>query len=201
MGINLALVLAHSLEAADLVAFPERAGSSIRLQRAAEQLWQVMSPRWPNLNPVNEFSTFLPDERLSASEVMAAWKQGKDLPSFWWAGFHLNFGEGAVAAIHVEKLAGFVLDLDGLRSPLQECAHALASELRSPTLVYGPDSFSPFQTTLCIEDGRSLAAMLSEANRLCGPPAVTIREMADQAEELNLDRDCYFVEAVHCDEQ
>lgn len=42
--------------------------------------------------------------------------------------------------------------------------------------------------------------MLAEANRLCGPPAATIRQMADQAEELNLDRDCYFVEAVHCEE-
>ena len=33
MGINLALVLNHSLEAADLVAFPERVLSSVRMQQ------------------------------------------------------------------------------------------------------------------------------------------------------------------------
>lgn len=201
MGINLALVLSHSLEAADLVAFPERVLSSVRMRRAAEHLWQVMGPRWSNLGLVKEFSTFLPGERLSVSDIMAAWERGEDVPSFWWAGFHLNFGKRVVAAIHIEKLSGFVLDIDGLRSPLHMCAQALAHELRSSKIVYGPDSCSPFQDALCVEEGVSLAEILSNAKRRCGVPAGTIREMADEAEERNLDSRCYCVETIDLEEQ
>ena len=134
MGITVALVLSHSLEAADLVAFPERVLSSVRMRHAAECLWQVMHPRWSNLGLVNEFSTFLPGERFSASDVMSAWKRREDGPSFWWAGFHFKFGERAAVAVHIEKLSGFVLNT-GLRSSLQVCAHALARELRSSEIV------------------------------------------------------------------
>jgi hypothetical protein len=201
MGINLAVVLGHSLQAADLLAFPERVLSSVRMQRSAERLWHVMRPRWPNLGLVSEFSTFLPRERLAVSDVMAAWEPGQDVPSFQWAGFNLYFGKRAVAAIHIEKLSGFVLDLDRLRSPLQMCAQALARELRSSTIIYGPDSFSPFQEVLCVEEGVSVAEIVSNAKRRCGVPAGSIREMADEAEELSLYSRCYYVEAIDLEVQ
>ena len=201
MGINLALVLSHSLEAADLITLPERVLSSVRMRRSAEGLWQVMRPRWPGLGPVNEFSAFVPRERLSVSDVTASWTRGEDVPSFSWAGFHLYFGKRAVAAVHIEKLSGFVLDLDGLRTPLQMCAQALASELRSPRIMYGPDSFSPFEGVLGVEDGVSLAEIFSNAKRRCGDAAGSIREMADEAEELNLDSRCYCVETIDLEDR
>ena len=200
MGINLALVLSHSLDAVDVVGFPERVQSSVRMGRAAEQLWQVMRPRW-DLGSAIEFSTFMPEERLSVSDVTATWKRG-DVPKFSWAGFRLYFGERAVAAFHIEKLAGFVLDLNGLRSPLQMCAHALACELRSSEILYGPDNFSRFEKALGVEQGVSLAENLSAAKRECGVPAGSIREMADQnGEELNLDSSCYYVETIDLEER
>ena len=132
---------------------------------------------------------------------MASWTRGEDVPSFSWAGFHLSFGQRAVAAVHIEKLSGFVLDLDGLRSPLQMCAQALASELRSPKIMYGPDSCSPFEDVLCVEDGVSLAEISSNARRRCGVPAGSIREMADEAEELYLDSRCYCVQTIDLEDQ
>jgi hypothetical protein len=138
----------------------------------------------------------VPTEPLTVSEATEAWKRGHDVPSFEWAGFTLNFGAKAVGAVHIEKLVGFVLDCDALRSPLQTCAQALARELRSPEIVYGPDSFSPFQEALGVEDGSSLAEILSSAQRSFGLPVGTIREMAGDDGELNLDRRCYYVETI-----
>jgi hypothetical protein len=204
MGIDLAVVLSHSLEAADLVAFPERVLSSIRMRHAAEQLWQVMQPRWPDLGTVTEFLSFQSEQQVSVSDVSTAWNRvDGDIPSFWWAGFHVCFGRHGVAAIHIEKLVGFVLDIDGLRNPLRSCAQALAHELRSSRIVYGPDAFSPFQhaISVCLEDGGSLTDALWDAERRCGVPVSTIREMADEAEELNLDSKCYCVETVDREEQ
>jgi hypothetical protein len=200
MGINLAVVLGHSLEASDIVTLPGRVLSSVRMRRSAEHLWQVMRPRWANLGPLSEFSALLSRERVSVSDVMAAWERGEDVPSFSWAGFNLRFGKRAVEAVHIEKLTGFVLDLDGLRSPLQMCAQALAHELRSSKIMYGPDSFSPFQEVLNVEDGVSLAEMFSNAMHRCGVPAGSIREMANHAEELNLDSRCYCVEAIELED-
>jgi hypothetical protein len=99
-------------------------------------------------------------------------------------------------ASHLEKFAGFVLDLDGLRRPLQMCAQALAFELPSSTIVYGPDSASPFQEALCVVQGGSLSEILSVVKVKCGVPANSIREMADEDEELRLERRCYYIETV-----
>lgn len=129
-------------------------------------------------------------------DVEVAWKHG-ELPRFHWAGFSLYFGQAAVRAVHIEKLAGFVLDVEGLRNALGSCVHALARELHSPRIVYGPDSFSPFQEVLDVDKGRSLEEILSDAKRLCGAAAGSIRGMADENEELNLDLGCYFIETVH----
>jgi hypothetical protein len=195
MGVDLAIILGHSLRPAELLAFPERALASTRMRSAAQQLWQVMRPRWPNLGRVEDFSAFLPCEHLSENDVMATWGRG-DAPSFNWAGFHLYFGKRAAAAIHLEKLAGFVLDHDQLRDPLQACARALASELRSPSIVYGPDSSSPFEDVLYVEEGASLPEILANARRTCGVAARSIREMDDEDEDLNPQQGCYYVEAV-----
>lgn len=200
MGIDLAVVLGHSLGGAELLAFPERALASVRMQQAARQLWQVMRPRWPNLGQVEEFAMFVTSERLSEDELLAAWERG-DTPSFEWAGFHLYFGRQAVEATHIEKLAGFVLDLDQLRGPLQACARALACELRSPSIVYGPDSSSPFEVALDVVACSSLPEILAIARRSCGAPARSIREMAGDDESPNLDRSCYYVEVVELGER
>ena len=122
--------------------------------------------------------------------------EGKDTFPFQWAGFNVRFGTRAVQAVHIEKLAGFVRDLNGLRDPLRACAQALARELHSSKVVYGPDCFSPFGRVHGVEDGVSLDEILSDARQLCGEPVGSIREMADQDEDLNLDRRCYFVEPI-----
>ena len=199
MGINLLVALSHSLEAEELVALPARVLLSVRMRSSAERLWQAMRPRWPNLRQLDEFTAFVPAERLSVSDVNTSWTRGKNLPTFSWAGFQLYFGKRAVEAIHIEKLWGFVLDRDGLRTPLQMCAQALAKELRSARIMYGPDSFSPFQGTLRVEEGASLAEILPNARRRCGDPAESIRDMADEAEELNLETRCYYVETIDLD--
>ncbi|MEX0702316.1 MAG: hypothetical protein WD069_09495 [Planctomycetales bacterium] len=195
MGINLALVLGHSLGAAELLALREHASASPSMRRSAGQLWQVMRPRWANLHGLEEFAMFVAGGRLSEDEIQAAWARG-DTPSYQWAGFHLYFGRRAIQATHMEKLAGFVLDLDQLRDPLQACAKVLACELRSPFIVYGPDSSSPFEEALEVGAGSSLPELLSIARRKCGDPAPSIREMADAEEDLRLDRNCYHVENI-----
>jgi hypothetical protein len=195
MGINLAVVLGLSLGAAELLTFRDHASASPNMRRSAGQLWQVMRPRWANLGRSGDFAKFVAGERLSEDEILTAWGRG-DTPSYQWAGFHLYFGRRAIEATHMEKLAGFVLDLDQLRDPLQACARALACELRSPFIVYGPDSASPFEQVLDVGAGSSLPELLSIARRKCGDPAPSIREMADAEEELRLDRNCYYVEIV-----
>ena len=85
MGIKLVLILSHSMDAADLVAFPERVRSSVLMRRAAEHLWQAIRPRWENLAPVDEFLTVLATEHFSVSDVITAWKRKEDVPSFRWA--------------------------------------------------------------------------------------------------------------------
>jgi hypothetical protein len=197
MGINLALILSHSMDAAGVAAFPARVQSSVLMRRAAERLWHVMRPRWSHLDAIDEFSTVLATEHLSASAVITAWDRKEDVPSFLWAGFHLYFGERAVAAIHLEKLAGFVLDLDELRSPLRGCAEALAVELRSSAIVYGPDSVSPFEEALWVEKGGSFEELIATARHRCGEPARDVRDMADDEQQLNLETKCYYVEALH----
>jgi hypothetical protein len=195
MGINLALVLGHSLGATELPSFRDRASASPSMRRSAGQLWRIMRPRWVNLERMEEFAMFMAGERLSEQGILAAWDRG-DTPSYQWAGFHLYFGRRAIEATHMEKLAGFVLDLDQLRGPLQACAKALACELRSPYIVYGPDSASPFEQVFDVGASRSLPELLAIARGKCGEPAPSIREMANAEGELKLDRNCYHVEIV-----
>jgi hypothetical protein len=195
MGVNLTLVLGHSLGAAELLAFPERASASLEMQRAARQLWQVVRPRWPNLGGVEEFATIVDCERLTEDEVQAAWARG-DTPSFKWAGFNLYFGRRAVEATHLERLAAFALDLDQLRAPLQACARALAGELRSPSIVYGPDSSSPFEAALDVVADSSLSEIIAVATRSCGAPARSMRDMVVGDDGMPLDKDGYFIEVV-----
>lgn len=71
---------------------------------------------------------------------------------------------------------------------------ALAFELRSTMIVYGPDCFSPFQEALAVERGASLQELLATARRVCGDPAESIRGMANDDEQLNLTSKCYYVE-------
>lgn len=196
MGINLAIVLNHYLAPEDLVALPERVRQSAPMQNAAERLWDVMRPRWSNLGSLSEFAALVTAERLSVSEVAATWHRA-DLARCTWAGFSLHFGRQAVEGVHLEKLAGFVLDRERLRVPLQQCAHALARELRSSAIAYGPDCFSPFQRARRADEGVALAEILATAQLECGGPAASIREMADDDEELKLDRQCYFVEEIN----
>ncbi|WP_437527372.1 hypothetical protein WME79_42680 [Sorangium sp. So ce726] len=102
MGVNLTLLLGHSLGVTELLAFTERASASLEMQRAARQLWQVLRPRWPNLGGVEEFATVVACERLTEDEVQAVWARG-ETPSFEWAGFNLYFGRRAVEATHLSR--------------------------------------------------------------------------------------------------
>lgn len=195
MGIKLAVGIAQSLKAADLASFPARVASSVQMRRAAEDLWPVLSSRWPNLEPVNEFASFVSTESLSSTDIEEAWKHG-DLPRFVWAGFGLYFGRAAVRAVHIERLLGFVLDVHELREPLRLCVHALARELHSSQVVYGPDCASPFQAVLDAEQGRSLDEIVLDAKRRCGPAAASVRQLANEHEELNLEEGCYCLDAI-----
>ena len=170
------------------------------MTQASHDRWGVMRSRWENLGSVDEFSRLVPEGCLTASEVEAAWKRGEP-PSCQWAGFTLRVGHRAVAAVHLEKLAGFVLDLDGLRRPLQTCAHALARELGSSAIVYGPDAFSSFQLVFdVVAECGSLTEVLAEAKRRCGESVGSVREMADEDAELHLDARCYCVERIEQDD-
>ena len=148
MGVNLTIILSHSLTAADLIALSERVRQSARMQNAAEQLWHVMRSRWSNLGPLSEFAELVADEGLSVSEVQAAWRVA-DVTRLRWAGFSLYFGEQAVEGAH---------------------------------------------------EGVALADILETARLKCGEPAGSIRDMADEDEELNPDSRCYFVEWLNAED-
>ena len=196
MGINLALLMGHQLEARDLEALGSRLASSTAMRRAAEHLWRVMRPRWRNLGPLEEFAAIVADDHLDERQVEAAWDAG-DTPSFAWAGFSLYIGRHAVEATHLEKLAGFVLDLDDLRDPLRTCGRALAIALGSPAVLYGPDSASSFEMVSDgVREGRTLAELVHLAEVHCGPPADDIRSMADEDEQLRLAQRCYVADEL-----
>jgi hypothetical protein len=46
----------------------------------------------------------------------------------------------------------------------------------------------------------SLADILATARLECGEPAGSIRDMADEDEELNLESRCYFVERLNTED-
>lgn len=102
----------------------------------------------------------------------------------------------AVEATHLERLAAFALDLDQLRAPLQACARALARELRSPSIVYGPDSSSPFEAALDVVADSSLSEIIAVATRNCGAPARRMRDMVVGDDGMPLDGDGHFIEVV-----
>lgn len=196
VGVNLCVLLEHDLSARELLEFPSRASKSPAMALAARKLWDVMRSRWPNLGTLASFSELAANEPLSADDIEAAWRRG-DTPSFSWAGYHLYFGRHAIEATHLEKLAGFVLDLDALREPLRDCARALAGELGSSQVVYGPDSASAFEVAADgFAAGSTLAEILQVAATHCGPAASSIQAMANADEELQLERGCYCVELV-----
>ncbi|MGQ0505183.1 MAG: hypothetical protein ACT4TC_07660 [Myxococcaceae bacterium] len=196
MSVDLSILVQHQLQADDLVLLPSRVKASAKMRQAAERLWGVMKERWKKLGLLDSFFAFTANENLAASELEAAWARG-DTPSFEWAGFHIYAGRRAIHATHLEKLIGFVLDLDHLRQPLRMCALALAQELGSSQVVFGPDSASPYElASEGFMEGRSLQEILQVAIQRCGPPAHDIRSMADENEQLVLEGSCYFVETV-----
>ena len=199
MGIQLAIVFGHSLSPAGLTAFAEKASISPRMNRAASRLWDVMHVRWSNLDPIESFTQFKPDERWSERDISAEQEPHEKL-CFEWAGFTLYFGRNAVFAIHLEKLIGFVLNIDDLQAPLLACIRTLARELQSPMIIIGPDCFSDFQQAYEVADGSSLDDILDRAKRICGKHVSRIRDMADSDGELNLDSQCYYVEPVALDD-
>jgi len=199
VGISLAIVLGHQLSADDVRGLPDRVFSCAPMREAAEALWTTMLPRWGNLGAVDEFRSLIPDQ-FSAMNIEAAWEQtapgAEELVTFHWAGFRLVFGRRAIFAAHLEKLIGFVLNLDGLREPLRACARALARQLRSPLVAYGPDSALPFERTFdSVIDGHSLDDVLVRAAELCGEPAQQIEGMMFDGRECR-EQHGYFVEVI-----
>jgi hypothetical protein len=202
MGINLAIVLSHRLSPPEIKTFAEHASVSPEMQRTALRLWDVMHVRWSNLDPIESFTKFRADEYLSDQRVSADWER-HETPRFEWAGFSLYFGRNAVLGIHLEKLIGFVLNLDDcdLQTPLLDCIRALARELQSPMIIIGPDCFSNILKASEVADGSSLTNILNRAKRICGKQVSRIRDMANSDEELHLDQHCYYVESVTADEK
>lgn len=196
MPINLAVVFGHSLSAGEICSFPQQVSSSAGMRHSAEQLWQVMRPRWDNLGALDEFSTFAPRAHRSEEEVKSLWNNG-DAPSFHWAGFSLYFEARTVHAFHLEKFAGFAFDMCELQRPLQDCARALALALRSPAIVYGADT-GPFQAVLSETATEGMTEILSILYATCGPPAVNIRDTVNEHESGGWDFGdrCYFVEKL-----
>lgn len=196
VGVNLSLIMGHDLGAGDLMTLSSRLTASTAMRRAAGRLWLVMKPRWRSLSPVEAFATAVAAQALDERQTLRAWDMN-EAPSLEWAGFSLYIGRHSLEATHLEKLAGFVLDLDGLQGPLRACGRALAAELGSPAVMYGPDSASAFElVSEGVRDGRTLDELLHLAEVQLGPPAEDIRSMADEHEALRLVQRCYVTERL-----
>ena len=196
VGVNLSVIMGHQLEARDLRTLGIRLGSSTVMRGAAERLWTVMRPRWRKLGPLEAFAAVVANEQLDEGQVLEAWDVN-DTPSFEWARLSLYVGRHALEATHLEKLAGFVLDLDDLQGPLLACGRALAVALGSPAVMFGPDSASSFELVsdgVC--EGRTLNDLLHLAQVHCGPAAHDIRSMAEENGEIRLEQGCYVTERV-----
>jgi hypothetical protein len=188
--------MGHELGARDLMTLGSRLTASTAMRRAAERLWLVMKPRWRKLSPVEVFATAVAEQALDERQTLRAWDMD-DTPSLEWAGFSLYIGRHTLEATHLEKLAGFVLDLDDLQGPLRACGRALAAALGSPAIMYGPDSASAFEfVSDGVSQGRTLDELLHLAEVHCGPPAEDIRSMADEHEALRLVQRCYVTERL-----
>jgi hypothetical protein len=118
-------------------------------------------------------------ERAGNAEERAFYERHR-LVTYEWAGFRLHFGEHAAFGSHLEKLAGFVDDLDELRQPLRACARALARALGSPKIAYGPDSAGSFEYAFdAVGEACTFEDAIARVAVQCGPPAPTIAAIFD----------------------
>ena len=189
MGVDLSVIIGHTLDADGAFELPARLSSSLPLRAAANQTedptatWQWGEPR------------FLTDPQIvSASSIRDEWARGHgvrlDGPGgfIWW-----DIGPRALYANHRSKFTGFVCEQYGLQMPVRRLCRAMAAALGSDRAIYLPDSGYRISAgaDLVYRGGSfdEIASWLGELQ----PPSPTIGAIYDDGERGH-STDGYFID-------
>lgn len=175
VGINLAAIIGHHLDAAGVVQLPQRLADSLAVSRAVNDEYAALKPRWTNLElDAWSWSQFSPTPSITPSTIEEGWSR-RECPWLEGIGFSVNIGPRVFDAIHKEKLAGFAHDLAGIQLPIRRLCRALATELGSDRAIYLPDSAYPISTVLdMVNAGHSIDDIIARLRDEFGAPATSL---------------------------
>lgn len=193
MGVNLAAVLGHQLDADAVLRLPEKLTTSTALVQATDALAERLAPRWPRLGPRTvSFDTVVP----SADHVERIWNDAEILCLELGAGASLSIGRHAIELHVLERFAVFVDDIEGLQQPILQFVRTVARELGAPKIIYMPDTAYPMTIVLdLVYSGGTLDEIEDKLRREFGSPAETLRAIYVETDD-SVEVDGYFIDQL-----
>jgi hypothetical protein len=167
VGVDLVVIIGHTLDATGVFALPTRLRRSLPVRAVASES-APFKPTWEQ--PSHRDGPAV----VSAASVRDAWAKHRPPTLYGVAGIHWRVGARVLIGHHYLRFGGFVDERFGNQRPVRRLCRAIAAELGSERAIYVPDSSSRLENGGNLGETGSSFEEVEAWLRAIEPPSPTI---------------------------